>query len=222
MRLVVVVLAIFSMASNGWGQFCGQNHSDRIAQIHRSGRVLEGDKPNMVLVGSSSIRMWPNLAEVFPEHDVVNAGFGGSCFSDLWRLRDTLIYALRPDVLVIYEGDNDLSDGVDPDSILWHASLLLDEVSRRLPLTRMVVIAPKASIARKHLSQQYINLNQRLRTAAMDHGASWVNFWGAQHHADGRLREDLFVQDGLHLNQEGYAVWVDELRRQVPWLNPGN
>jgi lysophospholipase L1-like esterase len=54
----------------------------------------------------------------------------------------------------------------------------------------------------------------------MDQGASWVNFWDAQHYPDGRLREDLFVQDGLHLNREGYAVWVDELRQQVPWLNP--
>jgi lysophospholipase L1-like esterase len=216
----LVVVALCSCLTKAWGQFCGQNHSERISQIHKTADVLTGDKPNLVLTGSSSIRMWPDFDGVFPEHDVVNAGFGGSCFSDLWKLRDTLIYALRPDVLVIYEGDNDLSDGVDPDSILWHASLLLDEVGRRLPLTRVVVIAPKPSIARRHLSQQYISLNRRLRTLAMDQGASWVNFWDAQHHPDGRLREDLFVQDGLHLNREGYAVWVDELRQQVPWLNP--
>jgi lysophospholipase L1-like esterase len=216
----LVVVAVLSGLSEGWGQFCGQNHSERIAQVHETADVLMGDKPNLVLTGSSSIRMWPGLDAVFPEHDVVNAGFGGSCFSDLWKLRDTLIYTLHPDVLFIYEGDNDLSDGVDPDSIMWHASLLLDEVGRRLPLTRVVVIAPKPSIARRHLSQQYISLNHRLRTAAMNQGASWVNFWDAQHHPDGQLREDLFVQDGLHLNRKGYAVWVDELRRQVPWLIP--
>ena len=203
-----------------WGQLCNRNYDRRIATIHQVARNQEGLKPRLVLTGSSTIRRWAQTDSLFPQFDVVNAGFGGSCFADLWHLRDTLIYALHPDVLLIYEGDNDLSDRVNPDSILWHASLLLDEVGRRLPLTRVVVIAPKPSIARRHLSQEYISLNQRLRALAMDQGASWVNFWDAQHHPDGLLREDLFVQDGLHLNREGYAVWVDELRQQGPWLNP--
>ena len=214
-------MAVCSCLTEGWGQFCGQNHSKRIAQIHGSVDVLKGHKPNLVLTGSSSIRLWPNLDVVFPEYDVLNAGFGGSCFSDLWQLRDTLIYALNPDVLFVYEGDNDLSDGVEPNSILWHATMLLDEVTRRLPKTRVVVIAPKPSIARRHLSQQYTAFNEKLRALTMDHGASWVNFWGAQHHPNGQLREDLFVQDGLHLNREGYALWAGELRRQVPWLGNG-
>ena len=202
------------------GQLCGQSYNARIAQIHNAARQLEGHKPRLVLTGSSSIRKWLQTDTVFSQYDVVNAGFGGSCFSDLWALRDTLIYALRPDVLVVYEGDNDLSDGVPSEDILAVANRLLEELSRRLPTTEVVVIAPKASRARHHLKSTYLALKRELRLLAMNHGAHWVDFWGVQHRADGTLRDDLFVADRLHLNDRGYTLWVDELRRQFPWLDP--
>ena len=203
-------------------QLCGQSYDSRIAAIHKAAKQLDGRQPRLLLAGSSSIRKWPQTDTVFSQFDVVNAGFGGSCFSDLWALRDTLIYALRPQVLVVYEGDNDLSDGVPSEDILEVANRLLEELSRRLPETEVVVIAPKASRARHHLASTYLTLNRELRLVAMNHGAHWVDFWGVQHHADGTLRDDLFVADRLHLNDLGYAVWVRELRRQLPWLDPRN
>jgi len=215
-----VSLSVCSYAADA--QLCGQTYDDRIAHIHNSAQQLEGRKPRLVLTGSSSIRKWPQTDTVFSQYDVVNAGFGGSCFSDLWALRDTLIYALQPEVLVVYEGDNDLSGGVTSADILAVANQLLEELSRRLPETAVVVIAPKASLARLHLASKYLALNRELASVAMNHGAQWVDFWGVQHREDGTLRDDLFVADELHLNDEGYAIWVRELRRQLPWLDPRN
>jgi lysophospholipase L1-like esterase len=96
--------------------------------------------------------------------------------------------------------------------------MLLDEVSVVMPELEVVVVAPKASPARYHLKKNYLELNASLRFVAMDHGAHWVDFWDVQHREDGALREDLFIKDRLHLNNKGYAVWVQELRRQLPWL----
>ena len=217
-----VILLFLGVPHICTAQLCGQSYDNRIAHIHTAAQQLDGNRPRLVLTGSSSIRKWPQTDTVFSQYDVVNAGFGGSCFSDLWALRDTLIYALRPDVLVVYEGDNDLSDGVPSADILEVAHQLLDELSRRLPSTEVIVIAPKASRARHHLTSAYLALNRELRLVAMNHGAHWVDFWDVQHHADGTLRDDLFVADRLHLNDLGYAVWVRELRRQLPWLDPRN
>ena len=104
-----------------------------MADIHARANRLEGNKPRLVMLGSSSFRFWPSTDTVFSHFDVVNAGFGGSCFQDAWRLRDTLIYALDPDVLLIYEGDNDVHDRVPVDDVVGTASMLLDEVSLRMP-----------------------------------------------------------------------------------------
>ena len=39
---------------------------------------------NLILfTGSSSIRLWPNLPQSFPQFNVLNTGFGGSQMSDL-------------------------------------------------------------------------------------------------------------------------------------------
>ena len=201
-------------------QLCGQDYSTQVGAIHARANQLGGERPRLVLLGSSSFRFWPETDTVFSHFEVVNAGFGGSCFQDAWRLRDTLIYALNPDVLMVYEGDNDVHDSIPLDDIVTTASALLEDVSMRMPNLNVVMVAPKASPARYHLKGAYLELNASLRRLAMDHGAYWVDFWGVQHREDGTLREDLFIADRLHLNNEGYEVWVRELRRQLPWLDP--
>ena len=201
-------------------QLCGQDYDTQVAAIHARADQLKGAQPRLVLLGSSSFRFWPETDTVFSHFEVVNAGFGGSCFQDAWRLRDTLIYALNPDVLMIYEGDNDLNDRVPFDDIVATASMLLEDVSLRMPNLDVVVVAPKASPARYLMKDEYLELNASLRLLAMNHGAHWLDFWDVQHREDGALREDLFIADRLHLNDEGYAVWVHELRRQLPWLDP--
>ena len=201
-------------------QLCGQDYDTQVAAIHARADQLKGAQPRLVLLGSSSFRFWPETDTVFSHFEVVNAGFGGSCFQDAWRLRDTLIYALNPDVLMIYEGDNDLNDRVPIDDIVATASMLLEDVSLRMPNLDVVVVAPKASPARYLMKDEYLELNASLRLLAMNHGAHWLDFWDVQHREDGALREDLFIADRLHLNDEGYAVWVHELRRQLPWLDP--
>jgi len=80
-------------------QLCGQDYDAQIAAIHERAAALAGDKPTLVLVGSSSFRFWPQTDTVFATYDVINAGFGGSCFQDAWRLRDTLILAFEPSCL---------------------------------------------------------------------------------------------------------------------------
>ena len=222
MRSVFVLL--FAILVWPWqplsAQLCGQNYEAEVSRIQDCAAELPNRRDRLVLVGSSSIRKWPETDTVFAAYEVVNAGFGGSCFDDLWRLKEPLIYALHPDVLIIYEGDNDLHDGVPVEDILATADLLLTELSARLPDTKVVLIAPKASWARQALSDKYLSLNAALSKLADQHDVHWLDFWSVQHDHQGNLRQDLFAPDRLHLNDAGYAVWVDELRRQLPWLKP--
>ena len=204
-----------------WGQFCGQTYGARIADIHQQADRLPANRPNLLLTGSSSIRLWPDASSAFPQFDVINAGFGGSCYSDLWALRDTLLFAFEPDVVIIYEGDNDLSDGLPQSEILRSANALFADIARRLPDTKVVVLAPKPSLARSQLSGECKRLSEALRAVTLQHDFAFVDFWDAMHLANGRLNSDLFVGDGLHLNREGYDVWVETLRRELPWLAPG-
>ena len=214
------IMVVGALPKVVWGQFCGQSYDSRIAVIHRQAEQLAGNRPTLLLTGSSSVRLWLDAPGAFPQFEVINAGFGGSCYSDLWALRDTLLFAFQPDVVVIYEGDNDLSDGLPQSEILHSANDLFADLAQRLPDTKVVVLAPKPSLARRHLAEECRALSRALGQMAQRHGFAFVDFWNAMHLPDGELNERLFVEDGLHLNREGYALWVSEMRRALPWLDP--
>ncbi|MGB1383917.1 MAG: GDSL-type esterase/lipase family protein [Flavobacteriales bacterium] len=218
-RFCLLSLLLAFVAVRALSQLCGQEYGPHIDAIHSMASELPGERERLVMVGSSTFRLWPRTDTVFSHFEVVNAGFGGSCFSDLWRLRESLIFGLKPNVLVIYEGDNDLSDGLPTSEVFRVADLLLDDVSRRLPETRVVLVAPKPSPARAYLQDHYLSLHQHLEPLCREHSVVWVNFWDVMHDG-GRLREEWFLQDQLHLNNDGYSAWTKELREQVPWLDP--
>ncbi|MEQ8881269.1 MAG: hypothetical protein RLQ12_16615, partial [Cyclobacteriaceae bacterium] len=75
----------------------------------------EADKANFppkganLFVGSSSIRIWQDIADYFPDHEVINRGFGGSMYSDLLYYLDRIVLPYEPAKIFIYEGDNDIA-----------------------------------------------------------------------------------------------------------------
>ena len=82
------------------------------------------DKKLVVFTGSSSIRMWNDVQTYFPEYNVINNGFGGSHFSDLLHFYNEMIVKPLPEILFIYEGDNDLASNKKPRKILKEAKEL--------------------------------------------------------------------------------------------------
>ena len=63
----------------------------------------------ILFVGSSSIRLWTNLAAAFPGHKVLNRGFGGSHLSDSVTFVDRIVTPYKPKLVLLYAGDNDIA-----------------------------------------------------------------------------------------------------------------
>ena len=168
-------------------------------------------KKNIILfTGSSSIRFWASLATDFPKRNVVNRGFGGSEMSDLVYFADKLILPYRPKQIFIYEGDNDISNGKTPDEILLDASKLLALIREKLPRkTRVLFISPKPSTLRWSLKDKYEAFNQKLQAwTKRNKYVTFVDVWTPMLEGDGTVRQDLFMEDGLHMNEKGYAIWI--------------
>ena len=70
-----------------------------------------------LFVGSSSIRVWPDLAGDFPDYPVMNRGFGGSEMSDVLYYFDRIVAPYNPAMILVYEGDNDLAAGKSVDDV---------------------------------------------------------------------------------------------------------
>lgn len=170
--------------------------------------------PGVILfTGSSSIAMWNDLEEAFPKYDVLNRGFGGSQFSDLLYYTDRIIYPYQPSKVFIYEGDNDLAAGESIESILMEAQRLREEIKAELPNTPVIFIAPKPSLSRWNLKDKYEELNAALGQYAEETELTeFADVWTAMMGPDGKVREDLFLDDDLHMNEEGYKIWKKVLQ----------
>ena len=174
----------------------------------------EWDKANpfpdgaVLFVGSSSVRMWKDIDAQFPQVKIINRGFGGSKFSDLLYYLDRIVTCYQPSKIFIYEGDNDIASKVKIREIMDNARQVRQVIARKLPGVPVFFIAAKPSVARWKLKKKYQQLNSQLSLfAANTPGTGFVNVWNSALDADGEVRKDIFLEDNLHMNEKGYAIW---------------
>lgn len=188
----------------------------QIEELVQKEHQFEDGKKLVVFTGSSSVRMWKDVAEYFPEYNVINNGFGGSHFSDLIYYYEELIPKYNPDYLVIYEGDNDIASDKKPGKVLKEARLLVDRIQQDLPETKVVLISPKPSVARWNLHKNYQKLNRKLeKLANKTDNLEYADVWNAMLDENGQVFTDVFLDDNIHMNKKGYDIWGKVLRKHM-------
>jgi len=178
--------------------------------------VFDASQETLVFTGSSSIRMWQDVQERFPRQQIVNTGFGGSQASDLSYFIYDLILRFHPKKVFIYEGDNDIFAKKKPNKIRKTLEQIIDGIHRNDSTTRVVLIAAKPSIARWNLKGKYKRLNRKMGLLAENHPlVDYADVWHPM--LDGsKVKQDIFIEDGLHMNAKGYQIWYDVLK---PFVN---
>jgi lysophospholipase L1-like esterase len=173
--------------------------------------------PHAVLfVGSSSIRLWNTLAQDFPGRAVLNRGFGGSRVPDVTYYAGRLVAPYHPRAIVFYAGDNDLAEGCTPAQVRDAFAAFVRRARALDPGVPIAFIAIKPSMARKHLLPQIRRANALVRDYAGQHGVDYLDAFTPMLGPDGQPQPRWFVQDGLHMNRQGYALWVRLVRT---WLD---
>ncbi|MEM9362783.1 MAG: GDSL-type esterase/lipase family protein [Bacteroidota bacterium] len=178
----------------------------------RMDTVWDASKPSILFTGSSSIRLWNDLEERFPENQILNTGFGGSQCSDLANFLNELILDYNPSKLFIYEGDNDIFAKKKPKDIIGTFSNVLDTLQQNRPNMEIVLISAKPSISRWKFRSRYKRLNKKLKALAAEReNVSYADVWHIMLNKR-KLKKDLFIEDGLHMNSKGYDLWEMALK----------
>ena len=211
MRYLFVLFFAFNVAAQAQLPF-----EEEVKQIQQQSDYLwDSSRPTIVFTGSSSIRFWKDVQERFHQHQVLNTGFGGSQFSDLELYLDELILNYKPIKVFIYEGDNDIFAKKRPRKILKKAEAILNTLQDRNPSMEIVLISAKPSISRWKYRGRYRRLNRKLnRLAAEKANIDFVDVWYPM--LDKRkVKQDIFVEDGLHMNEKGYDIWYDVIKEYI-------
>ncbi|MFK7933463.1 MAG: GDSL-type esterase/lipase family protein [Saprospiraceae bacterium] len=185
--------------------------ASEIAQFENIAPVAA--KEVVVFTGSSSVRMWKNVQDFYPQYLVINTGFGGSQMSDLLHYLEETVLRFQPSKVFIYEGDNDVNAGQSLKTIMQQTHKVVKEIEKKLPQAEIIIIGAKPSPARWHLKAEYLDLNNSLKVFA-DSKANrfYADVWTIMLDDNGMVREDIFIEDRLHMNDKGYQLWDQVMR----------
>jgi lysophospholipase L1-like esterase len=166
--------------------------------------------------GSSSFRLWNNMAMDLNSLDVVNLGFGGGTNASGLHYIDTLLTPLKPAKIVLYFGENDISnDGLSANTSFGNFRALHDQIMARLPGTPIFFLSAKQSPTKWIYSDVVEQFNQLAGQYCRDQPSlTYVNVTDVLLGENGRPIGGYYIADGVHLNPTGYARWVEVLRAQ--------
>ena len=214
--VVGIVLAGCPSMGNDWRDAIATRWERELAQFAAADLASPPKPGGLLLVGSSSFRLWTNASAAFPERRVINRGFGGSQMHELLALTDRLVWPYAPAEILVYEGDNDLAHGKAPAIIVEEFRKFAHRVHRRLPEARIRFVSIKPSPSRAHLLTNAAAANAEIKTYCARR--PWLGFtdvFTPMLNEEGRPRTELFVADKLHLNADGYALWTSIIRRDL-------
>ena len=88
--------------------------------------------------------------------------------------------------------------------------IFFKKVKVTLPSTKIFVIGIKPSIARYHLQDKQLIMNNLIaELAENEKNLIYIDVWDEMLLEDKKANPSLFVEDGLHMNENGYRIWKD-------------
>ncbi|MBE7498144.1 MAG: hypothetical protein HS117_24665 [Verrucomicrobiaceae bacterium] len=164
----------------------------------------------ILFIGSSSIRMWKTLAEDFPGKPVLNHGFGGSEVFDSLNYVRRLVLPFQPRQIVMYAGGNDLNAGKTPERILADLQAFVAAVHAALPKTKICYISSAPNPKRWSQIVETRRLNALAKEfCARDNRLRFIDVHPVMLAPNGEPKPDIFLEDKLHMNARGYALWKE-------------
>jgi lysophospholipase L1-like esterase len=175
----------------------------------------------VVFMGDSITDMWPEprFGEFFPGKPYIGRGISGQTTPQmLIRFRPDVI-ALKPRVVVILAGTNDIAGNTGPMSLediegnLASMSELAHVNGIRVVFASVLPIydgghAPDGTpviMSDRRPPQKILALNDWIKNYASHHGDTYLDYFSAMVDEHGFLKKNL-SEDGLHPNKAGYAV----------------
>lgn len=164
----------------------------------------------ILFVGSSSFTKWTDVQDYFPGYTIINRGFGGSSLPDVIRYADDIIFPYDPKQIVIYCGENDLaaSDTVTANMVFARFTQLFDLIRNKMQKVPIAFISLKPSPSRASLMGKMVDANTMIKDFLKSKSnTAFIDVYSKMLNADGTPIKDIFIEDNLHMNAKGYAIW---------------
>ena len=214
-KAVLFFLLAVSLAFGG-SHSTHASYEDRVKQYESADSTARPPAHAVLFVGSSSIEKWKTLAHDFHGTPVINRGVNGSQYSDLVKYSSRIIVPYHPKQIVLYSGENDIFNGKAPARVASNVQTLLSDLHRALPEAILYVVSIKPSLKLADKTEKIRSVNLLIKKIA-EHSPNtrYIDIHSAMLNEKGLLRSELFISDGLHMNEKGYEIWKKIIQKAL-------
>jgi lysophospholipase L1-like esterase len=208
-----------SMLNESWAvDWWLPRHEEKLAEARRL--IAAGHNPEVVFIGDSITQGWEKEgSEIwrrrYAGYHALNLGFGGDRTENvLWRLQHGALDGLAPKVAVLMIGTNNTGHRAEnSETTADGIRRLVDEIRRRLPATKVLLLAifPRGEKPDDSLRSINDRVNRIMAGDADGRSVHFLDINAALTRPDGTLSKDV-MPDLLHPNAEGYAIWQREMQ----------
>jgi lysophospholipase L1-like esterase len=208
-----IIIALIFLQANILLAQTPSRYAGDVQTIKKYDQMYQVPAHPILFVGSSSIRKWEGLQVAFGSYNVLNRGIGGAVTNDIAFYLNEIVFPYEPRQIVIYVGENDLPDArATADTILNRTKNLYRLIRAKLPTVPIAYIAMKPSPSRDQFQEKAKAANALIRDfLSKDQNTVFIDIFSPMI-KDGKSRPELFVEDLLHMNAKGYAIWEAAVR----------
>ena len=170
----------------------------------------------VLAVGSSSMRFWKTIKEDLAPLDIIHRGFGGSTMKEVLQMMG-FFQRYQSGTVLVYEGDNDfLNPDLTPEEYAGQCKEFIAGIRANRPDAKIFFISTKPCPARMQNIPRIAKANELVKQICeTGDNLVFIDVFNPMLGPDGKPQPELFIADGVHLNEKGYALWKDVVRRHV-------
>jgi hypothetical protein len=172
----------------------------------------------VLFAGSSSIRLWSTLAADMTPYPVIQRGYGGARLSDFSVFAGRIIYPHPCRAIVLFVANDITGAETDktPEEVRDLFVDVLDTIREKFADTPVFWIAITPTGLRWKAWPQIEKANTLIEKACKKQNNTYfISTESYFLNSSGLPKDELFREDRLHLNEEGYRVWTSVIRKEL-------
>ena len=188
-------------------------------------RKFQAEEPissqDIVMLGNSLTEGGGDWSKRLKTENVRNRGIVGDEIMGIYDRLDQILPG-KPRKIFLLTGVNDVSHDLSTDSLVTLMDFLLNEIQTKSPETKLYLqslLPINESFGRyKKLTgktDQIPEINAKLKELANKRNITFIDLFPLFTEKKTNILREKLTADGLHLNEEGYRIWVKELKEYL-------
>lgn len=205
--LITLIVVLFTQLSEAQTQKYSTFYMQRVSLFNK----LPITPKDIVFIGNS-ITNGAEWNELFPRKRVKNRGISGDTSEGMYDRLDALVKG-RPAKIFILVGINDISRGIEVETIVQNMKRIVEKIQNESPKTKIYIqsilpVNTDFGMFKGHMKPELIKeINQSYQNIAQEYKVNYIDLYSHFLEEETDKMDKKYTNDGLHLLGEGYLLW---------------